>query len=231
MGHLIILVLMAFSATASDYHLQFTEDQHKYDEQIHVEKEKGIVIYRVPQHAALSAAHYLKDFNKRLAVMKVLATKTCYVSEMTDAEPSIGQIELGMEEAKGVFNSKRYTVEIEDLIPIRQSNRLYLSSAILNFCGDFNILDTVIDTEAMKEVLKKKFIAHFKLRRSKRLNVNEYAYCKNGVATMSSVMTQCYGKSSDHYEMKCKVNPSKTCIYKVNCSLTNQGWNCPGVHQ
>ena len=73
--------------------------------------------------------------------------------------------------------------------------------------------------------------ARYKSRRDKRLNVNEYAYCKDGVATMSSVMTQCYGKPSDHYELKCKVNPSKTCIYKVSCSLTDQGWDCPGVHQ
>ena len=49
---------------ASDYHLQFTEDHQEYDEKIHIDKAKGIVIYRVPQHSGLSAAHYLKDFKK-----------------------------------------------------------------------------------------------------------------------------------------------------------------------
>lgn len=217
-------------AAASDYHLEFTEKEHKYEEKIHIDKQNGILIYRVPKHAGLVAAHYFKDFNKQLTVMKIFAEKRCYVSKMGKDEPSINEIELGMQEAHGIFDSKKYWIETEDMITIGYSNKLNLSPAILSFCGRFDILDAVESNKQTEEALKLKAIAQYKSGKSKRLIVEDYVYCKNNQAKMSAEMAKCNNRFND-LEFSCRFVRMGTCIYTVKCLLTPQGYNCPGTHK
>uniref|UniRef100_A0A7M5WTC0 BRICHOS domain-containing protein n=1 Tax=Clytia hemisphaerica TaxID=252671 RepID=A0A7M5WTC0_9CNID len=217
-------------AAASDYHLEFNEKQQKYDERVHIDKQNGILIYRVPKHAGVVAAHYLKDFNKQMTVLKVFTEKRCYISKMGKDEPSIDDIELGMQKANGVFDSKKYWIETEDVITLGHANKLSLSSAILNFCGSFDILDTVKNNQQTREALKMKAVAQYKSGKSKRLLVEDYVYCKNDQSKMSAEMAKC-NKKFDQLEFNCRFVRLGTCIYTVKCLLTQQGYNCPGTHQ
>ncbi|XP_066933860.1 uncharacterized protein [Clytia hemisphaerica] len=232
MGSLTIFTVLSFVAfaTASDYHLRFTEKGQQYDERVHIDKQNGILIYRVPAHAGLVAAHYLKDFNKKLNVIKIFADKKCYVSKMSQDEPTMNEVELGMKKAGGVFDFKKYWIETEEIIPVGHSNKLSLSPAILNFCGSFDILDTVESTDQMEKVLKQKAIGEYTNGKSKRLIVNDYVYCKNDAAKMNAEMSKCNNRF-DQLEFRCKVVIQGICTYRLTCKLTGQGYDCPGVHR
>ena len=65
---------------------------------------------------------------------------------------------ITQQQANGVFDSKKYWIETEDVITLGHANKVSLSSAILNFCGSFDILDTVENNKQTQEALKLKAI-------------------------------------------------------------------------
>ena len=54
--------ILSRQANNQHYDLNFNEKGNDYKEKIDIDRQKGIVIYDVPNHAGIGGAQFLKDF-------------------------------------------------------------------------------------------------------------------------------------------------------------------------
>lgn len=220
----VLAIFVAYAAGSQHlYKMDFEENGSKFEENIIINKEKGYLIYDVPQHNDIQAARFLKDFKARLNVLLDALQKVCYISDMKSDEPTPDSVEDGLKMVQGHFPNGQFMVQNEQIFPGPKIEDDKLPAIVKKFCQGMKKLSIVHkSSKQVEESLKEKLLETYN-KRSKRhadhiISMEEFQFCDTASAmTQIQNVQSCYAcNRPDLVKLNCDVNWTKYCGYIVS---------------
>jgi len=220
-----ILACVIACVASQKYDLKFFEKTNYFDEKVKVDNQKNTVEFDVPKHGKVQEAKYLNDYQKRLIVMKLHSSKSCYAWDMPIDESSPAQIQAGLKHFQGKFPEDRFMVINENMLPLHYLNTSSLTDEIKDFCGSYPVMKVALfkDQAAMESAALQAAKAKISGGRTKRGTVTDFFLCDNNTGKF---VGEC-GRSGAQLKIKCKFVVAQTCVFKVACDFSAKGWQCP----
>lgn len=244
------VVIQTTLAKIQKVELAIHEGNANFKEKIFVDEAGRYGIVKVPKHNDVMALEVFVDYKMGYRIHKRSAEKLCLVMDLAKDEEKPQEILDGVKQVNGKFSESSYTITNEQILPVGKigaNSKMGKSAA--QFCGkDYNIVKAVayvgddIDgfvTEHLRnsstsndqedgedgEKMLKDLMNISKVKKSSAIS-------KRGVAIYIDLRV-CPGKNQqalyevqrcngmmNHIEAKCKIQPSRSCIYLVNCTYS-----------
>ncbi|XP_068696557.1 uncharacterized protein [Montipora foliosa] len=121
------------------YNLETQEKGVTIDEDVEIDEEQNVEIFRVPAHNNVPASNFYNDFKMGVTVIKILSKKACYISKMDPSLPSPQKLKQDVKLTKSQRGSLPITKRQNLLTPMGPAHRPSLTKGVLAFCGVFPI--------------------------------------------------------------------------------------------
>ncbi|XP_044177626.1 uncharacterized protein LOC114976055 [Acropora millepora] len=205
---------------ADRYRMAIEEKGTPFAEEIDIDEDQDVEVFRVPAHNDVDGADFYHDFKMRLTVTRIPSRKVCYISKMDPSLPAPGKLKADFDRT-AVQRSPLPTVGISHSVTVTEpANRLVLTKAILDFCGALPIYKT-----KTIEGVGDNGTSTLKVERLKR-QTSMFIPCDK--VAFASVISTCTGR----LDLLCKMR-SHSCFYFVTCIDLRPRftrWNCTDVH-
>lgn len=220
---------------ANRYQLALEEKGTPFLEEIDVDEEQDVEVFRVPAHNNVEGADFYHDFKVRVTVTRISSRRVCYISELDSSLSSPVKLKADMDRAS--VQAGKLPVETESSIVMitGPANRLLLTKEILDFCGAlpiYNTEHTKVDPSSGNgtAIIRKNRQKRDKIIKNhksclKTLRRDPFEYIKNGGCAHRDV----------NWDLTCRMQyRSMNCFYYVTCD--NQvpvklQWNCKSLHK
>jgi len=231
---MIVYAVLCFISVsvAKEFNLDFTEKGKSFTEKILIDKGNDLMEVDVPAHVGVMESKYLFDYKMRLSVLKHPGLKKCYVQDLPDDEPTIEEMEAGLENTNYVFPTDKYMVQTRNLLPIEEIEPSTLSTSIRDFCGAFQILKVIeSDEEGMEKLALEEGRALINgIYKRGHMSSKIVRVCEK--RDTEAELKKCMGYP-DMLEINCKTLSSKCCIWEAKCKRKPEldfNWGCEYKH-
>lgn len=211
---------------AARYRMAMEEKGTPFAEEIDIDEDQDVEVFRVPAHNDVDGADFYQDFKMRLTVTRIPSRKVCYISKMDPSLPSPQKLKADLDRSNA-RPTPLPAVSRPHLVAVTApANRLVLTKAIMDFCGALPIYNT----EIIKGVWDNG-TSTLKVERQKR---------QTGTAVVRNFI-QCTAQSTTNvvincplakWNLSCKMR-SHACYYYITCTNMQprqEQWLCSQVH-
>lgn len=222
------------------YKMAIEEKGTRYQEEIEVDEDEDVEVFRVPRHNDVEAADFYHDFKMGVTVTRLLSRKACHISKLDPSlsSPKKLKADLDLVASRGEDIPTVTDSSVEMITG--PANRLLLTKEILDFCGSlpiYNTEHTKMDlshgngTAIIHNRRQKRQLVLTQTGRSCLLTVDPTAdplkYVKEGNCDHHS--------KAKTWNLNCKLLLAYTsCFYFVTCTTqlpVKASWLCKSVHK
>lgn len=232
---LALLCLLPFAKGEFDrFNIAIEERGARFTEDIYVDEEKNVVVYRVPAHNDINGAHFYHDFKMRVTVTRIISRKVCHIAKMDASLSSPRKLKEDLQRAasqlgKLPVTTKRHLTKVGE-----PADRRLLPKEMLHFCGTFPIYNMEVYSTDSVVFDHENETAIIQRGRQKRqtgdIRVEKFISClrlekKNSMTHVETCM------NSTHWNLSCRMTRGD-CYYEVVCEKlpTRLDWTCREVH-
>lgn len=217
------------------YQMAIDEKGTRYQEEIDVNEDENVEVFRVPRHNGVEAADFYHDFKMGVTVTRVLSRKACHISKLDPSlsSPKKLKADLDLVASRGEDIPTVTDSSLEMIIG--PANRLLLTKEVLDFCGALPIYHT---EHTKVDLSHGNGTAIIRNRRQKRSIV-----IRNATSCLSTVGRDpleyvkrdgCASGSGTLWNYHCKMlHRYMSCFHYVSCKIYPSRfiWICESVHR
>ncbi|XP_068681777.1 uncharacterized protein [Montipora foliosa] len=229
---LVYLVSLA-RGKVEQYKMNIKEKGTRYQEEIDVDEDEDVEVFRVPKRNGVEAADFYHDFKMGVTVTRLLSRKACHISKLDPSmsSPKKMKADLDLVASRGEDIPTVTDSSLEMIIG--PANRLLLTKEILDFCGALPIYNT---EHTKVDLSYGNGTAVIRNRRQKRATVTiqiNSCLAHAGRDPLEFVKRdRCDTDRNVLFDLSCKLVSYRTCFYYVTCKrFRSVQWICHHVHR
>ncbi|KAL9963203.1 hypothetical protein ACROYT_G032381 [Oculina patagonica] len=237
--------LMPFSLGKVDrYKMSIVGKGTPFLEQIEVDEEQDVEVYRVPAHNNVTAADFYHDFKMGVTVTRVLSRKACYIAKMDPSVSSPKKLKGDLARAASQSSELSTTIQNNLVVVTGPANRLLLTKDILDFCGALAIYKTEVYNDPIEDgngTITVRAAGRQRRQTAVHVRANTYTSCLASVSHGHQDPLQNVKDGNcwlSHWDLQCQMKHlDRDCYYTVDCKNTktptpqqDDVWVCTSTH-
>ncbi|XP_068682582.1 uncharacterized protein [Montipora foliosa] len=234
---LVCLVSLTHGKT-EQYKMAIEEKGTRYQEEIELDEDDEVEVFRVPKHNDVEAADFYHDFKMGVTVTRLLSRKACHISKLDPSLSSPKKLKADLDLVASRGEDVPTVTDSSVEMITGPANRLLLTKKILDFCGSLPIYNT---EHTKMDLSHGNGTAIVRNRRQKR----QLVLTQTGRSCLKTVDSSAdplqYVKDGnclntpEKWNLSCKLLLAFTsCFHFITCTTqypARASWVCQSVHR